>query len=190
MELRKGKAGRQASLSVSQWCPLGERQQRRLFWPIINSALLLPASFTLSPHPPQGRLCSENRPSSSSPFLCFSTLSGAVERALLCDPSWTWPSVDAHILTSSFLLFLHFIYLFIFCFCFYEDMKCYIERPPGVGRLSLKSWDNTTPQELTRDRPCCNHTRFIDRNQHTGAETHIPHRGRGVRPRVAGRRGI
>ena len=27
------------------------------------------------------------------------------------------------------------------------------------------------PQELTRDRPCCNHTRFIDRNQHAGADS-------------------
>ena len=36
-------------------------------------------------------------------------------------------------------------------------------KDPSVKRLSLKSWDNTTPQELTRDCPCCSHTRFIDR---------------------------
>jgi hypothetical protein len=43
-------------------------------------------------------------------------------------------------------------------------------------------------QELTRDRPFCKHTRFIDRNQCAGAETHILRRGRGVRFWVAGRR--
>jgi len=41
-----------------------------------------------------------------------------------------------------------------------------------VGRPSLKSQDDTTPQELTKDSPCCKNTRFIDRNQCTGVISH------------------
>jgi hypothetical protein len=44
----------------------------------------------------------------------------------------------------------------------------YIWKTPKEGRPLLKSQDDTTPQELTRDHPCCNRMRFIDRNQRAG----------------------
>lgn len=64
------------------------------------------------------------------------------------------------------------------------------ERPPEWGDTHSSLMMTQLPKNSCKTILAVIYKRFIDRNQYTGVETRILRRGRGLRPRMPGRRGI